>query len=189
MRLGSPVRSIPSVRAAADMFQSTFLRTWRIRLRSASARISSRLGRAALPGGIRICQGRRFFCDPLGSGQDCHALDHIAQLAKVPRPSIASQQGPNPAFNPFGFEIVPVTEILQRVLRKRPETLNASAQRRHANRHGAGSIMQVLPEFFWSTKTPRPRLVADISRTATRRVSPPPTRWDSPSCRTRSRLA
>jgi len=107
------------------------------------------------PGWNSDFQGHGFFRDPLGIGQDCHALNHVAQLANVPGPSIALQQGPNLAFNPFGFEIVPETEILQKVFRKRPDILNAFAQRRHANRHDAESIIEVLPEFFLFDQNPQ----------------------------------
>ena len=145
MRLWRLVRSMPSSRAALDTFQSVWSSAWRMRSRSAESRVSCRPdGRGA--GGMRISSGTASVSMRIARAQDRHALDGVAQLADVARPVVALEQRQHVLVDGLGAEVVAGAELAEEVGRQVADVLRPLAQRRHADRHHAEPVEQVLAE-------------------------------------------
>ena len=142
----SAVRSVSSSRAAAETFQSVWSSACRIRSRSAEWRTSCSPAAGARGVDRPDFQRDRLGGDSIAGREDRHPLHHVPQLADVARPGVALERRDGVGIDRPRPEVVPGAELGQEVRHELGNVLHALAQRRHANRHDAEAVVEILPE-------------------------------------------
>src|SRR6187401_2036461 len=84
--------------------------------------------------------------DAIVRRQNRHALDHVPELAYVPRPVVFRQHVNDVGVQRLGTEVVARAVLGEKVRRELAEVLNALAQRRYMQRDDAEAVVEIAPE-------------------------------------------
>ncbi len=72
----------------------------------------------------------RFAREPLALRQNRHALDHVAQLARVARPGVAFEHRKDGVVELFRLEVIARAEIFEEIFREQADIVRALSQAR-----------------------------------------------------------
>src|SRR5471030_2954544 len=100
-------------------------------------------------GRLRAAPGsppNRLAGQPFALRQNGHALDHVAQLARVAGPEVGLEQREDRLIQHFRLEVVARAEFFQEIDGEQADVVRPLAQRGHADGHYAQAVVQVFAE-------------------------------------------
>jgi hypothetical protein len=121
----------------------------------------------------------------IGTPEDDHLLEDVAQLAHVPRPRVRLRMS-----SAAGADLEAAAalrrELREDAARDERDVFAASPERRHLDRHDAQPVVEILANWPRGTASSSGRFVAAMMRTSTCCVATLPTGSKRPFSRTRS---